>query len=152
MDGSLAPAALILDPAHRLDGRRVLVVDDEPESRDLLAHVLEHAGATVATASSAGEAWAVLQSDAPDVLVSDIEMPGEDGYTLIRRARDLSTVQLRGMIAVAVTAHARPKDRVRALQAGYQWHLPKPLEPAELVSVIASLLSSENRPQGMPLA
>jgi signal transduction histidine kinase/CheY-like chemotaxis protein len=152
MDGSLAPVARILDPAHRLDGRRVLVVDDEPESRDLLAHVLEHAGATVATASSAGEAWAVLQSDAPDVLVSDIEMPGEDGYTLIRRARDLSTVQLRGMIAVAVTAHARPKDRVRALQAGYQWHLPKPLEPAELVSVIASLLSSENRPQGMPLA
>jgi CheY-like chemotaxis protein len=56
------------------------------------------------------------------------------------------------MIAVAVTAHARPKDRVRALQAGYQWHLPKPLEPAELVSVIASLLSSENGPQGMPLA
>jgi signal transduction histidine kinase/CheY-like chemotaxis protein len=152
VDGSLAPAALILDPAHRLDGRRVLVVDDEPESRDLLAHVLEHAGATVATASSAGEAWAVLQSDAPDVLVSDIEMPGEDGYTLIRRARGLSTVQMRGMIAVAVTAHARPKDRVRALQAGYQWHLPKPLEPAELVSVIASLLSSEDRPQGLPLA
>ena len=152
VDGSLAPAGLVVDPVHRLDGCRVLVVDDEAESRDLLAHVLEHAGATVATASSAVEAWAVLQSDAPDVLVSDIEMPGEDGYTLIRRARGLSTVQMRRMIAVAVTAHARPKDRVRALQAGYQWHLPKPFEPAELVSVIASLLSSEERPHGVPLA
>jgi signal transduction histidine kinase/CheY-like chemotaxis protein len=151
-EGPPAPAALLPEPAHRLDGRRVLVVDDEPESRDLLAHVLAHAGATVATASSAVEALAVLQSDAPDVLVSDIEMPGEDGYTLIRRAKSLSTVQMHRMIAVAVTAHARPKDRVRALQAGYQWHLPKPLEPAELVSVIASLLSSEDRSQGIPLA
>jgi signal transduction histidine kinase/CheY-like chemotaxis protein len=152
MEGPLAPAASPLDAAHRLDGRRVLVVDDEPESRDLLAHVLQHAGAQVATAGSAVEAWAMLQSDAPDVLVSDIEMPGEDGYTLIRRARGLSTVQMRRMVAVAVTAHARPKDRVRALQAGYQWHLPKPLEPAELVSVIASLLTSADHAQRIPLA
>jgi signal transduction histidine kinase/ActR/RegA family two-component response regulator len=152
LEGPLAPSASPLDAAHRLDGRRVLVVDDEPESRDLLAYVLGHAGAKVATASSAAEAWAMLQSDAPDVLVSDIEMPGEDGYTLIRRARGLSTVQMRRMVAVAVTAHARPKDRVRALQAGYQWHLPKPLEPAELVSVIASLLSSEDHAARIPLA
>ena len=148
----LAPGGLVLGHAHRLDGRRVLVVDDEPESRDLLAHVLQHAGAQVTTASSAVEAWAVLESNAPDVLVSDIEMPGEDGYTLIRRARGLSTVQTGRMIAVAVTAHARPKDRVRALQAGYQWHLAKPLEPAELVAVIASLLLSENDPERIPLA
>jgi signal transduction histidine kinase/CheY-like chemotaxis protein len=141
-------------PAHpaesvqRLDARRVLVVDDEAESRDLLAHVLNHAGAQVSTASSAGEAWAVLQAEIPDVLVSDIEMPGEDGYTLIRRARALSTT----MIAIAVTAHARPIDRVRALQAGYQWHLPKPLEPAELVSVIASLLSADREHKPTTLA
>jgi signal transduction histidine kinase/ActR/RegA family two-component response regulator len=144
VDALVALPGLPPPPEHRLDGRRVLVVDDEQESRDLLSHVLEHAGAGVTTACSAAEAWAMLQSDTPDVLVSDIEMPGEDGYTLMRRARALSTVQMRRMIAVAVTAHARPKDRVRALQAGYQWHLPKPLEPAELVSVIASLLSPED--------
>jgi signal transduction histidine kinase/ActR/RegA family two-component response regulator len=145
-------AAVRIDAGDRLDGCRVLVVDDEPESRDLLSHVLEHAGARVASASSASEAWTLLQSDTPDVLVSDIEMPGEDGYMLIRRARGLSTTQMERMIAVAVTAHARPKDRVRALQAGYQWHLPKPLEPAELVSVIASLLAAGNQDRRIPLA
>ena len=133
---------------QRLDDRRVLVVDDEPESRDLLAHVLRHAGAQVATASSAADAWALLQASMPDVLVSDIEMPDEDGYSLMRRARALST----GMIAVAVTAHARPIDRDRAMQAGYQWHLPKPLEPAELVSVIASLLSGHREQKPTTLA
>ena len=132
------------DPGHRLDGCRVLVVDDEQESRELLSHVLAHAGARVATVGSAVDAWPVLQADTPDVLVSDIEMPGEDGYTLMRRARALGTPRMRRMLAVAVTAHARPKDRLRALQAGYQWHLPKPLEPAELVSVIASLLAPES--------
>jgi signal transduction histidine kinase/ActR/RegA family two-component response regulator len=145
-------AAVQIGAGYRLDGCRVLVVDDEPESLDLLSHVLEHAGARVASASSAGEAWALLQSDTPDVLVSDIEMPGEDGYTLIRRARGLTTTQMARMIAVAVTAHARPKDRVRALQAGYQWHLPKPLEPAELISVIASLLAAGSEERRIPLA
>ena len=129
----------------------MLVVDDEPESRDLLSRVLEHAGAQVASASSAMEAWAALQADAPDVLVSDIEMPGEDGYALMRRARALSDAPAGRLIAVAVTAHARPTDRVRALQAGYQWHLPKPFEPAELVWVISSLLKGNARARPSPL-
>ena len=139
------------ESSQRLDGCRVLVVDDEPESRDLLSRVLEHAGAQVATASSAMEAWAALQADAPDVLVSDIEMPGEDGYALMRRARALSDAPAGRLIAVAVTAHARPTDRVRALQAGYQWHLPKPFEPAELVWVISSLLKGNARARPSPL-
>jgi signal transduction histidine kinase/ActR/RegA family two-component response regulator len=137
-----SPASQSLVPsAGRLDGRRVLVVDDEAEARALLSHVFEHAGALVTTAASSREAWALLQLEAPDVLVSDIEMPGEDGYTLMRRVRGPELPFAGRMVAVAVTAHARPEDRMRALQAGYQWHVPKPLEPAELVSIVASLLS-----------
>jgi CheY-like chemotaxis protein len=86
------------------------------------------------------------------VLVSDIEMPGEDGYTLMRRARAVESGAMERMVAVAVTAHARPKDRLRALQAGYHWHLPKPFEPAELVSVIASLLATEDVQPRVPQA
>ena len=134
-------AQSIVPTAGRLDGRRVLVVDDEAEARALLSHVFEHAGALVTTAASSREAWALLQLETPDVLVSDIEMPGEDGYTLMRRVRGPELPFAGRMVAVAVTAHARPEDRMRALQAGYQWHVPKPLEPAELVSIVASLLS-----------
>jgi signal transduction histidine kinase/ActR/RegA family two-component response regulator len=132
----------------RLDGRRVLVVDDEAEARALLSHVFEHAGALVTTAASSREAWALLQLETPDVLVSDIEMPGEDGYTLMRRVRGPELPFAGRMVAVAVTAHARPEDRMRALQAGYQWHVPKPLEPAELVSIVASLLSPGGQANG----
>jgi signal transduction histidine kinase/ActR/RegA family two-component response regulator len=141
-DVDRSPASQSLVPtAARLDGRRVLVVDDEAEARALLSHVFEHAGALVTTAASSREAWALLQLETPDVLVSDIEMPGEDGYTLMRRVRGPELPFAGRMVAVAVTAHARPEDRMRALQAGYQWHVPKPLEPAELVSIVASLLS-----------
>jgi signal transduction histidine kinase/ActR/RegA family two-component response regulator len=142
VDDDRSPASQSLVPsAARLDGRRVLVVDDEAEARALLSHVFEHAGALVTTAASSREAWALLQLETPDVLVSDIEMPGEDGYTLMRRVRGPELPFAGRMVAVAVTAHARPEDRMRALQAGYQWHVPKPLEPAELVSIVASLLS-----------
>ncbi len=140
------------DSTPTLGGRRVLVVDDEQESRELLSHVLTHAGADVVSASSAAEAWITLQASAPDVLVSDIEMPGEDGYTLMRRARAVESAAMDRMVAVAVTAHARPKDRLRALQAGYQSHLSKPFEPAELVAVIASLLASEDLQPRVPQA
>jgi signal transduction histidine kinase/ActR/RegA family two-component response regulator len=143
------PAPPPLVPATgRLDGRRVLVVDDEAEARALLSHVFEHAGALVTTAASSREAWALLQLETPDVLVSDIEMPGEDGYTLMRRVRNPELPFAGRMVAVAVTAHARPEDRMRALQAGYQWHVPKPLEPAELVSIVASLLSPGGQANG----
>jgi CheY-like chemotaxis protein len=80
----------------------------------------------------------ILQTWRPDVLLSDIEMPGEDGYSLIAKIRGLSTDGV-NLVAVALTAHARPDDRSRALAAGFQWHLAKPIDPGELVSVIAML-------------
>ncbi len=120
-----------------LKGLRVLVVDDEEDARDLLAAVLEACGSIVTLAGSAADALAKIQAEAPDVLVSDIGMPGEDGYDLIRKIRALD----RGadIPAAALTAYARAEDRRRALDAGFMMHIPKPVEPAELVAVIANL-------------
>ena len=124
----------------RLDGLAVLVVDDDLNARELLVAVLDTAGAEVRAAASTEDALMILDGWTPDVLMSDIEMPGEDGYELMRRVRALSG--LRGRIAaVALTAHARPEDRARALEAGFQWHLAKPIDPAELVAAIAALAS-----------
>jgi len=142
-----APGALLhRDPqraAARLDGVAVLVVDDDMNARELLVAVLETAGAEVRAATSTEDALMILDGWTPDVLMSDIEMPGEDGYDLMRRVRALSG--LRGRIAaVALTAHARPEDRARALQAGFQWHLAKPIDPSELLAAIASLASQQS--------
>jgi signal transduction histidine kinase/CheY-like chemotaxis protein len=128
--------------AARLDGIRVLVVDDEPEARELFASILETAGARVMTASSASAALAILDGDVQDVLVSDIEMPDEDGYELVGKALALAQDRGARLNTVAVTAYARTEDRLRALDHGYQWHLSKPVEPSELVSVVASLANS----------
>ena len=128
--------------AARIDGVRVLVADDDMNARELLAVILENAGAEVRAAASAEDALMILELWTPDVLLSDIEMPGEDGYGLIERARRLS-VNRGAMVAVALTAHARPEDRLRALEAGFQWHLAKPVEPSELLSVLATLLAQE---------
>lgn len=130
-----------LPVGRRLDTLRVLVVDDEPQARDLFSVILENAGADIRTAASAHDALALLHTWSPAVLLSDIEMPHEDGYVLMRNVRDLNLS--RGMVAIAVTAHARPEDRVRALEAGFVWHLAKPIEPAELVSVSAALAAGE---------
>ncbi len=108
----------------------------------MLAAILENAGAEVRAAASAEDALMILQTWTPEVLLSDIEMPGEDGYGLIEKARRLTTGHVR-LVAIALTAHARPEDRVRALEAGFQWHLAKPIEPSELLSVIATLLAKE---------
>ena len=118
---------------------RVLVVDDEPDARDLLRQLLEECDAEVATASSAAEAIERLQNHRPDVLVSDIGMPGEDGYALIRRIRTRGPDGQVDVPALALTAYARSEDRVKALEAGFQMHLSKPVEPAELIAVVASL-------------
>ncbi|MGH9372485.1 MAG: response regulator, partial [Vicinamibacterales bacterium] len=118
-----------------------LVVDDEPDARELFASILESAGATVRTASSAADALRLLD-ERTDVLLTDIEMPGQDGYELLRHAlgaRDLSSQRL---VTIAVTAYARSVDRKRSLDAGFDRHLAKPVEPAELISVIASLVSA----------
>jgi signal transduction histidine kinase/CheY-like chemotaxis protein len=128
--------------AARLDGIRVLVVDDEPEARELFASILETAGARVVTASSASDALAILDGAVQDVLVSDIEMPDQDGYELVGKALALAHGRGARLNTIAVTAYARTEDRARALDHGYQWHLSKPVEPSELVSVVASLANA----------
>lgn len=122
-----------------LNGLRVLVVDDEPDARQLLTTVLSPYGAQVMTAASAAEALAAVPQFHPDVLVSDIGMPKEDGYVLIRQLRGLPPEQGGRIPAVALTAYARSEDRTQALLAGFQLHIPKPVNPAELVAVIANL-------------
>jgi PAS domain S-box-containing protein len=128
-----------LESITTLDGLRVLVVDDQQDAVEVLAAVLGQCGAEVRSANSAAEALETLQEWKPDVLVSDIGMPGEDGYELIRRMRALEPEQGVHIPAVALSAHARTQDRLRALSAGFEMHVPKPVEPAELVMVIASL-------------
>ena len=122
-----------------LDGLRVLVVDDEADTRELLRTVLEQCGSEVRTAGSADEALVLFAESKPDVLVSDIGMPGEDGYDLIGKVRGLEAGLTNRVPAIALTAYARLEDRIRALNAGFQVHIPKPIEPAELVAVVASL-------------
>ncbi len=124
-------------PEPRLPAVQVLVVEDDTDARELLAMILRGAGATVTTASSVAEALESLHREPPHVLVCDIAMPGEDGYALIRRIRageGDSTLP-----AVAVTAFARREDRDRALDAGFDVHMAKPVDPSELVDAVAAL-------------
>ena len=101
--------------------------------------MLSRNGAEIETATSVPEAMAAFARRPPDVLVADVEMPGEDGYALIRRVRALDPAKGGAVPAVAVTAYGRVEDRVRLLAAGYNMHVPKPVEPAELVAVLATL-------------
>jgi PAS domain S-box-containing protein len=117
----------------------VLVVDDEPDARELVTTILEHNGARVASADSAPQALDLVQRMHPDVLLSDLEMPGESGYALIAKIRRLRPEEGGKVPAAAVTAYARLEDRTRALRAGFQMHVPKPLNPTELVTIVASL-------------
>lgn len=134
-----APTMEALPPGLRLDGLRVLLVDDDQDALDLESSILVGAGAAVQTCLSAPEALAVLQEWRPDVLVSDIEMPGEDGYALIRKVRVLDSEQGGDTPAVALTAYGRTRDRMLSLSAGYSMHVPKPVDPEELATIIASL-------------
>ena len=126
-------------PSAMLDGVRVLVVDDEGDARLLMKRLLEGRHASVTTVGSAAAAIEVLRDTAFDVLVSDIGMPGEDGYSLIRRVRSMES-NCRDLPAVALTAYARAEDRARALTAGFQAHVTKPVEAAELVAAVAGLV------------
>jgi signal transduction histidine kinase len=121
-----------------LEGIRVLVVDDDAESREVVAANLASRHATVTTASSAAQAFEVLEHERMDVLLADIAMPGEDGYSLIRRIRAAAN-EAAGIPAAALTALARDEDRRRALDAGFQLHLAKPIDPSSLVAAVASL-------------
>jgi signal transduction histidine kinase/CheY-like chemotaxis protein len=125
---------------ERLDGLKVLVVDDEADTRELLKAGIGQCGALVETAASAREALEAIEKNRPQILISDIGMPDEDGYELIRKVRALPAERGGEMPAIALTAYARTEDRMRVLRAGYQMHVPKPVEFAELVAIIASLI------------
>jgi signal transduction histidine kinase/ActR/RegA family two-component response regulator len=126
------------EPFADLTGVRVLVVEDNDDSRKLLETILMRAGAVVHVAESAPTALRILAGEWPDIVISDIEMPGEDGYSLIRKIR-LQEPPSRRVPAIALTAYTRSADRVRALAAGFQTHMSKPVEPAELVAAVRSL-------------
>ncbi len=131
-------------PEISLDGIHVLVVDDEVDARELVRSVLGAASAKVLVAASADEGFELLKTHRPDVIVSDIGMPERDGYELIRDIRALSTAAGGKTPAIALTAFARSEDRTRAMLAGYQVHVSKPIEPQELVATIKSLVANSN--------
>ena len=123
-----------------LRGKRVLVVDDDPDAREVLRAMLENAGATVATTASAVETRAIIARMRPDLLIADIGMPGEDGYSLIRSVRALESDMTGHVPAIALTAHARAEDIDRAFESGFQVHVAKPVDASQLLSTIATLV------------
>jgi CheY-like chemotaxis protein len=126
-----------VEPPGLLDGVHVLLVEDERDARELMTAVLEYAGALVTVAPSARAGLTVLETVRPDVLVSDIRMPGADGFWLIRRVR--ARPATRDLPALAVTALSSRDDRKHALDEGFQAHLAKPVDPWELCRVVADL-------------
>ncbi|HEX8494936.1 MAG TPA: ATP-binding protein [Pyrinomonadaceae bacterium] len=132
-------------PSAILDGLRVLVVDDEPDARELLTVVLESQGASVRAVGSAAEALDLIELLKPDVMVSDIGMPNDDGYSLMRKVRTLSADEGGATPAVALTAYAGDDARQMTLAAGFQIHLAKPIDPTELLTAIASLVGKESK-------
>jgi len=127
-----------------LKGLRILTIDDEPDVRDMLQTLLEDCGADVLTTASAKEGLAALAAWKPHVLISDIGMPEEDGYSLIQKIRALSPEQGADVPAIALTGYVRVEERMRALEAGYQMFVPKPVETKELISIIDDLCRTNN--------
>jgi signal transduction histidine kinase len=136
-----SPSHLEIDCPRELAGLRVLVVDDEADTREMMRAVLEQCKIEVITAASASEALEVVMQSSPDVLISDLGMPEEDGYSLIAKVRALPAERGGQIPAAALTAYVRAEDRMKVLRAGFQLHVPKPIEPAELVTVVANLAS-----------
>jgi PAS domain S-box-containing protein len=140
---SVRPVVTGVEPARDaidLHGVRVLIVEDERDTRELLSVALARFGAHVRAAASVTEALDELHASSPDVLVSDIGMPGRDGYELLQEIRGSDAREIATVPAIALTAYAKPEDRVHALASGFQAHLTKPLEPAQLARTIRSLL------------
>jgi CheY-like chemotaxis protein len=144
----LAASAAVFDCQPELAGLRVLVVDDEEDTLELLRMVLERCDIEVTTASSVADAIRAFESAPPDILISDIGMPVEDGYQLIGRVRRLASDRGGGTPAIALTAYAGEADRRRALSSGYQMHMAKPIEPNSLIRAIAGLIRSEEKVGG----
>jgi CheY-like chemotaxis protein len=135
----MSPFGHDFDAGRPIDGLHVLVVDDEPDGRQAMAYALEDQGARVTVVASAREALLAIESEVPDVLVSDLAMPEEDGYALIRRVRALASDRGGRLPAVAVTAECGAEDKVHALRAGFQLHLAKPVSPADVAAALALL-------------
>jgi signal transduction histidine kinase/ActR/RegA family two-component response regulator len=142
MPSAAHPAAASMEmPANvaRLDGLRVLVVDDDSEGLALADAILSRAGAEVRTTASVFGALDLLRAWQPDVLVSDLEMPGEDGYSLIRKVRALGASEGGEIPAIALSGYGRPQDRLKCIAAGFNMHVPKPVDPRELTTIIAGI-------------
>ena len=145
------PTTSLMADAPDLRGVRVLVVDDGEDVREVVSAVLGQCGAEVQAVGTAGEALEALAQFAPDVLVSEVEMRGETGFSLIQKVRALPADRGGRVPAAALSAYSRTDDRVQALLAGFQIHVPKPIQPTELVAVVASLAAragDESKPQG----
>jgi CheY-like chemotaxis protein len=125
-----------------LHGRKILVVEDHDDARELVANVLGAEGAQVMTASSTAEALDLIARTAPDVLVADLGLPGEDGFELLRRIQGMNASMANALPAIALTAYARASDRERAAAAGFLHYVVKPVDPEELVKVIASIVTT----------
>ncbi|HSY22031.1 MAG TPA: ATP-binding protein [Polyangiaceae bacterium] len=126
--------------AERLTGIHVLVVDDDPDARELVSLVLEMSGVEVRTAATAAEALALLEASTPDVVISDIGLPDQDGYTLIRSIRTLAVEDKKNVPVIALTAFGQNDDRTRALVAGFNQHMAKPIAPTALIKAVAELV------------
>jgi CheY-like chemotaxis protein len=140
----MTSAGLRLNGGPRLDGARVLVVDDAPDVREVVTDILTKYGATVTAVSSAEEALAALQGERPDVLLSDLAMPGKGGYWLIGKVRALAPERGGVTPAAALTGHTGPEHRASVLRAGFQVHVEKPIDPDQLVGAVAILALKED--------
>ena len=134
-DGQILPG-----DSGRLSGINILIVDDASDARELIGFILVEHGANVSTASTVSEAVEKFASALPDIVISDIEMPGEDGFSLIGKLNDFNSRHKRKIPAIALTAHARPSERLKVLSAGYRMHLAKPVEPEELLTVVTNFV------------
>ncbi|MBD2414981.1 response regulator [Nostoc calcicola FACHB-389] len=133
-----------MEPPLPLAGLNILVVDDDDDSRFYITTVLEADGASVTAVASAAAALKVLPQLQPDILICDIAMPSEDGYTLIRKIRSLEPDIYGKLPAIALTAYGDLEYRNTALEAGFQIHVPKPVDPGELVAIVANLVNNCN--------
>jgi PAS domain S-box-containing protein len=141
-----------IDKALELDGLRVLAVDNDSDARDLIKTILTQYGAVVETAGSTTQALTFFERTdewRPELLISDIEMPEADGYQLIRKLREMESCRGRRAPAIALTAYARTEDRLRSLSAGFDMHVTKPVEPVELLTIVASLTGRLSRPRNL---
>jgi DNA-binding response OmpR family regulator len=133
-----------MEPSGTLAGLDILVIEDDNDTRFFITTVLEMDGAKVRSVISADAARKVLSEFQPDVLISDIGLPGEDGYTFIRKFRALKLNNCGRVPAIALTAYTDSESRIRALEGGFDTHVSKPIDPEELVEIVASLVASCN--------